>query len=233
MRPESNLLADQQAMTKLPSVFLAVFIFVGCTGYSVTGGPGPLVHEPLSVEVSPKFKPGQLHDITVYPLSAGATYHLDEGVGSQLDAALVSALANTTAVNVLNVSAPELIAPALAKVAQMHSTERQKALAFGSAVHAQAVLFGVVTRFRDSSGGRMGANEPASIDFRLWLVDARTKEELWSAVYEKSEQPLTIILFRMPQELHGGVAYESAMQMAKEGFSAAARALENLRHGAE
>ena len=114
----------------------------------------------------------------------------------------------------------------------LREPERRKAIEFGKRLKVDAVIFGIIERYNEESGGRFGSNDPASVNFTLWLLNPQTNEVLWSATYEKRERPLSENLFRLPQEMKTGVGYESSAKLLKTGFAQAVAALERLREQA-
>jgi hypothetical protein len=208
---------------------LVLFFLASCTGYSLTGGPGPLIKQPLSVEVSEKFNPARTNVVVVMPLATGATAELDQHTAEQLTEELIRAASAATSMEVVNSRAPEESKKAIEEVMAMPQPERTKAIVLGQKLAVDGVLFGVVNKYVDSSGGALGSNDPGAVSFKLWLVSPKSKEELWTATYEKHEQPLTDNLFRMGQDLRSGVHYESSLQLIRAGFLEAVRALEKAR----
>ncbi len=203
---------------------LLVLVLSACKGYS----RGPLVQDPFSEEVSPKFKAARVQTIAVLPLESGAVNRIESQTLQELTQLLVDTLSAQTSFDVLNESSPEAVKKATAEAVILQEPSRFKAVALGKRLNSDAVLFGVVNRYRESSGGALGSNQPAAVSFRLWLVSSKTKEQLWSAVFEKQEQPLSNNLFALPQALRSGVRYESSSELIKSGFSKVGAALEEL-----
>jgi len=212
----------------LTSIFVS-FLLQACAGYSASGGPAPLVKEPLSYEVSEKFKPASVRSVAVMLLSNGVSAQLDASLRRELTDELIDLLDLQTSLEVVNTAAPAETVRAMDAVSAMREAERKKAVEFGKRLAVDAVLFGVIERYNEATGGRFGSNDPASVNFTLWLLNPQTSDVLWTAVYDKRERPLSENLFRLPQEMKSGVGYESSAKLIKTGFSQAVSALERLR----
>jgi len=151
-------------------------------------------------------------------------------VAPELNERLLGAFERKTSLDLINRSERERSDKEIKKAQSVpQSLKAQSALA-GKAVNAQGVLFGVVTNFEESSGSRYGADRLAAAGFKLWLIDPKTLELLWTASYENAEEPLSENLFRLGEKMKSGVGFRTADELMQLGFDAAADEIESLRH---
>lgn len=82
---------------------------------------------------------------------------------------------------------------------------------------ANGVLTGVVTRFRDRTGQSLAAANPASVGFRVELLDAPAARRLWSGTFEETQQPINENLFNVSRYPGGGTRWLTGEELAKWG----------------
>jgi hypothetical protein len=87
------------------------------------------------------------------------------------------------------------------------------AFAFG----ADGVLTGVVTRYRDRTGQALAAANPASVGFRVMLLDAPAARRLWSGTFEETQQPINENLLNARRYPGGGTRWLTAEELARWG----------------
>lgn len=206
----------------LLSVFLA--FAAGCSGLS--SGQSPMVRS-LTTDVSSDFKPHQVRSVIVLPLQLNAASSANGADSTALTAELVEVFDLETGLEILNAKNPQLAGDAV-KTAAVPLT-RDSLRAVGEKSTADGVLIGTVTRFDESDGSRLGATNGAAVGFSLQLLDPRSGEPLWSARFEKEEQPLTDNLFALRETLHDGLAFMNRAQLLHHGFESAAEEFEKLR----
>ena len=181
---------------------------------------------PLSTSQSKTFNPGALRQIAVMPLHEGFQPQGRSGAADSLTKSLVNAFEMQTSFEILNGSDPATAAKVWEEIGNAQEPDRRKAAVFGKKLGADAVLYGVLTQFYNrEERARYGATAA----FKLWLIDPRTEQVLWTATYEDREQPLSENLLRLPQKLEGGLGFKTAEDLAADGFASAARALEQQR----
>lgn len=192
-----------------------------CTGYSMTGGPGPLVKDPLSVDVAPDFVPLKVNEIVVYPLEPAPGSSVPKDTAEGFTSALVKALQANSSVEVLNITDGERVQRAVDDTKNLPAFIGDRARNAAHAVSAQGVLYGYVQQF---------SLEPHSpVGFKLWLVNPASGSNLWTATFQATHQTLTDNLFRLPQAMKKGVRTTEPEIVINEGFRQAAVRLETLR----
>jgi len=100
-----------------------------------------------------------------------------------------------------------------------------RAQALGEAVEADAVICGTVSRFVERDGSDFGADEPASVAFRLKLVSTASGEVLWEGEFDETQQSLSGNLLNFWQFWRGGPRWFSAAEFSRMGVE---RLLEDL-----
>ena len=210
---------------------LVISIFLvwlcACSGYSLTGGPGPLVKKDLTTISHREFNPLRLNVVSVFPLIDGTSKHLPEERLSTLTKALVRSFDLKTSLEVINASKPRIVNRALSELPSGSKTLQAKAGAFAKKMGAQGVLYGVINRDQsgptsDSSGARAG--------FKLWLMDVKNSLVVWSATFEHTNKPLTDNVFQVQSLYDDGILYQSVDKLFSTGFAKAALELEALRN---
>ena len=219
-------------MSKLRAYFLFLTIFpllllAACSGYSATGGPGPLVKRPLSTWSRPGVILPTLNQVVVMPLEGDAVIHLSEPQREGIQMDLSSAFSRLTELDIVNLSNSKEVSLALDDLQQGALAQRASDLA--QRLSVQGVLYGTVSKYTQQDPRIETGVQPSNVAFRLYLMPVGSREPVWGAIFEASEQPLSDNLFRLPQALESGVAYKSSRRLIKEGFSQAATALQNQR----
>lgn len=198
---------------------------LGCSGFKVSSGT-KVQRAPLTTEQNKNFKPLQVNSVAVFPLRGEEQAN---AMPPTVHESLVSSFERKTSLEILNRTQAAKAGDELAKLENKAQALRQSAAEFGKALGAQGVLFGIVTHYNPSSGSKFGADSLASTGFRLWLIEPRTLQTLWTASYENSEQPLSENLFRLGEKVKTGVGFRDADELLKIGFESAAEELEKTR----
>jgi len=225
-RPTQSASVDSRAV-----LFFCLGLFLmldGCSGFKVSSGT-KLQRAPLTTELGKNFQPLKVNSIVLLPLRG------DEEASTMpanVHELLVSAFERKTSMEILNRTQAAKTADELSHAENKAQALRQTAADFGRAMGAQGVLFGIVTHYNLSSGSKFGADSLASTGFRLWLIDPRNSQTLWTASYENTEQPLSENLFRLGEKVKSGVGFRDADELLKTGFEAAAEELERSRNEA-
>lgn len=199
---------------------------LACSGYSVTGGPGPVYKQPFQASVQPNFKPLKLNVVAVLPLqqqSTGPTNSFSS-TSEQLTQSLLASLNLNTELHLLNHTSQQVVNDSIETVLRASGSMRNKAKKLGESVEAQAVLYGLY-----QAGGSGRAEENTSASFSLWLLDLDQDEVVWTGTYEKRNRPLSDNLFGSKYALKKGIRYRSAPELFKEGFDYAAKSLQSYR----
>lgn len=112
---------------------------------------------------------------------------------------------------------PDLtVAQALSKVSSTGPLA-SRAQELGKLVHADAVLFGTVSRYKERMGGEYGAREPASVAFTLSLVSVSTGKLLWTRSFDETQQSLSANLLNWWQFWRGGPRWFTAEEFTRLG----------------
>lgn len=209
-----------------------VLLSTGCIrGYSLTGGPGPLVSPPLSVSHSVELPQAGIKSIAVLPLqNALATSFSDDDL-KQFTELLLQELQTYSSLAIINISEPALSQVAVVEALSLREPDLSQAMHLGRSLKAKAVLFGSITRFAPFAGGSApqspirfsgsiddtdfnnpeqslrggvspsGRTLPGGVGFRLSLVESATGALLWSANFDLKERAVAENLFQLKQQL--------------------------------
>lgn len=181
-------------------VLIASSILVSCSGQN---------NSTLNSWVKPQVNLLTLNEIAVFPFNASSDY--PKQVMSEQDIAAI----NNKLVNVLKLNTSTNVADCKT-MPSSNGTLLEKAANYGSSCNAQAVLYGVVSKY--------GKDKSAA--FTLWLYSFKHRAVVWSASYENSQPVLTDNLLGM-----GGQSfkYRSSEENLFSGFRQVARELESKR----
>jgi hypothetical protein len=87
----------------------------------------------------------------------------------------------------------------------------------GKEVHADAVIYGSVHRFRERVGTEYGATAPASVSFDLGLIDVASGKVLWQGSFNETQESLSANLFNWWMFWRAGPHWFSARELAGLG----------------
>jgi hypothetical protein len=90
---------------------------------------------------------------------------------------------------------------------------------------ADGVLTGVVTRYRERTGQSLAAANPASVGFRVMLLDAPAARRLWSGTFEETQQPINENVLNMRRYPGGGTRWLTAEELARWGAAEMAKSM--------
>jgi len=93
----------------------------------------------------------------------------------------------------------------------------ERARALGQAVHADAVIFGTVSRYIERIGSQYGAREPAAVSFTLQLIYVPSGDILWKGSFDETQQALSENLFNWWQFWRGGPRWFTAQEFTHLG----------------
>jgi len=115
--------------------------------------------------------------------------------------------------------------------------QEQDALALGHEVSADAVLYGVVERYKERVGLDYAAQSPAAVTFTLHLIDLNTKQKVWTAKFSKTQKALTENVLNLAGFLRTQGRWVRAHEIALEGVKLAVADLhsqlaleQNIKH---
>ena len=145
--------------------------------------------------------------------SADTRPRIKVGAERVVTAEIYSVLANSTKWRFV----PDLtVVQALPKIGTQGSLQ-SRARELGTAVKADAVLFGTVSRYKERIGGEYGAQEPASVAFTLSLVSVSTGKILWTGKFDQTQEPLSSNLLNWWQFWRAGPRWFSAEEFTRLG----------------
>ena len=204
-------------------------------GTGMAGGTavGQLVKPTLEASATPDISPLTLNSVLVYPLetNVGELHAIGKEILDQGTVNLLSKMQVATTLQLLNSDSGKDrdVASAISKTRGQALPLKERALKSGKLLDAQGVLFGVVSRFEDAEGSRLGESGKSVVSFQLFLADVRTGKIVWQANFNESNQPLSENLFRLGNVARQGFQYKSAQQIFEEGLGSAAADLESAR----
>lgn len=174
------------------------------------------------------FKPGSVNRVIVYPAVSAEGAKLLPGVTDRVTERLIHQMSNASAYSIANLDRPGW-EKAAAEIAKNPEPLGKNALRFASKYDAQAVIYSEVYRYQESDGSSMGADSPASVGVRIWMVNATTGQMLWKGIFDDSERPLSDNLFELKDKMRSGFKYRSADQILESGMKKVAQVLEQFR----
>lgn len=97
-------------------------------------------------------------------------------------------------------------------------TPREIAVRLGQSLGVDHVMVGLVWRFQERVGGAMGASEPASVAFSLFMVNVASQKVVWKGSYDKTQTSLSENLFDAPMFLKKGMKWLTAEELSSYGI---------------
>jgi hypothetical protein len=102
----------------------------------------------------------------------------------------------------------------------------KNALALGSKVAADGVIYGTVNRYRERVGFDYAAQSPAAVAYMLNFVDENSKQVVWTAKFAREQKALSQNILDLPNFVSHGARWVRAHDIAVEGINGA---LDNLQ----
>jgi hypothetical protein len=107
--------------------------------------------------------------------------------------------------------------------------EAARLRSLGEMVYAYDVMTGHVLRYRERVGNELGVKSPASVAFRLDLVDVRRGDVIWTGRFDETQKSLSENVFGIGDVIRqGGVKWLSADQLMHEGIKKAVGELHGI-----
>lgn len=94
-----------------------------------------------------------------------------------------------------------------------------------------ATLHVTINQLQERVGSRVGASQPARVDFLMRLVKSTSGDELWRATYHFEDQAVVDNLLRLNRTLEGGggPGWKSTRELLQTAFRAAGRDISERR----
>jgi len=110
---------------------------------------------------------------------------------------------------------PDLAVSQALSQADLSGDQLLRARWLGKEVKADAVLYGMVSRYSERVGAEYGAKEPAALSITLHLVSVKSGAVLWTGSFEQTQQPLSSNLFNWWQFWRGGPKWFTAAEFTQ------------------
>ena len=118
--------------------------------------------------------------------------YIDSDVLSLAEKTLTRQLADELAERVSNVLPQQTVTDHYLRLPkEQHKTPRKLVLQMGHDLEADHVIVGLVSRYQERLGGALTADTPASVAFRLYLVDVVNQKLVWEGHFGKTQQGLS------------------------------------------
>ena len=89
----------------------------------------------------------------------------------------------------------------------------------GLRLEVDVLIFGTVKRFQERVGGPMTAKKPASVYFEVSMVDARSGQTVWYAVFDRTQKLLSDDITNIRNFVRGGGKWLTAREFAEIGIA--------------
>ncbi len=96
---------------------------------------------------------------------------------------------------------------------------------FGKELGADAVLYGIIYRYREREGKDYSVERPASVAFALYLIRVKDGKVLWKYNFDETQRPLTSNLFKFKLFKEAGMKWVTARKLGEIGLK---RAVDDL-----
>jgi hypothetical protein len=97
-------------------------------------------------------------------------------------------------------------------------TPRDIAVRLGQGLGVDHVMVGLVWRYQERVGGPMGASEPASVAFSLFMVEVSSGQLVWQGSFDKTQTSLSENLLDTPMFLKKGMKWLNAEELSSYGL---------------
>lgn len=151
----------------------ALVLMAGCSGYSVTGGPGSTVSPRMQRSVADSEGLRMLSQLYVAPIQSSAAVELTAGDLEVFSKALNSEVGSKVL---------------------LHAVSKKPEAPFDSSIGFLRLR---IIDARERKGGAWGADEPARVSLLVEVSRAADQRVLWSSSYREAEEPLSDNLFRI------------------------------------
>jgi len=89
----------------------------------------------------------------------------------------------------------------------------------GLRLGVDVLVFGTVRRFQERIGGPMTAKKPASVYFEVSMIDARSGQTVWYAVFDRTQKSLSDDITNIRNFVRGGGKWLTAREFAEIGIA--------------
>jgi len=206
-----------------PLLFLCILLALSSCSYSGRAAESATAFQGNARR---SFQPMKVHSIAIYPLQNSRGMHIGKTELDSLSLKLSRSLEIGSSYSVLGSSNQSKRNNNLLAVESLAVSQTEKAVRFGRATGAQAVIHGLVTRFKKT---KSNSREKAAAGFSLWMLDTSNGEILWSATYDDQQQSLSHNLFLAKSALKNGLQFQNVDQLFEQGFKQVADNLQGLR----
>ena len=108
---------------------------------------------------------------------------------------------------------PQTASKALPMLGQVPITD------IGRWLGVDILVFGTVNRFQERVGGPRSVDNPASVYFETFIVDARSGHKVWSAVFDQTQKTLSEDITNVRNFVRGGGKWLTAREFADVGIA--------------
>jgi hypothetical protein len=103
------------------------------------------------------------------------------------------------------------------RLVDTRDTPRTLARRLGKALSADLVMVGMVWRYREIDAEEGVPEQPASVAFALYLVDAGTGRRIWRGVFNETQEYVFKNMFKFTDRIKMGLKWLTADQLARYG----------------
>lgn len=101
----------------------------------------------------------------------------------------------------------------------------------GKPAQYDAIVTGVITRFKDRDGNAILINSPASVSFEVFMFSVRDGAILWRAEYSETQEPLLDNLLLVGRFLKRGGAWQTNEKLSEYGIAKMMRTFPGIKAG--
>lgn len=200
----------------------------GCSGYSVTGGPGKTVTPSLMLT---SLKPSELvhvNSLLIYPLVAEGNLRSIDKRELKLWHEDLFGLARSALG--IELTAMDKILNAAGSAEKTFQLEQ--AISTARKLGADSILITTLNGLVERIGSGVGASQPASVSFNMSLYAVQDSSLVWSINFIQRDQALSENLFKIEQQWQKGgpPRWSSARELLNTGFKQACQDLASRRN---
>ncbi|MEA3464536.1 MAG: hypothetical protein U9R29_00715 [Thermodesulfobacteriota bacterium] len=145
--------------------------------------------------------------------------YIDREVLSLAEKTLTRQLSEALAERINNMLSQQIVTDYYLRLPkEQHETPRKLVLQMGHDLEADHVVVGLVSRYQNRIGGALTADTPASITFRLYLVDVVNQKLVWEGHFDKTQQGLSANLLEAGLFFNYGFKWLRIDELSEHGM---------------
>ena len=208
-------------------IILMSLCSIACSGSLGREVGQSLADSSLQEYVGDSFYPFSPNIIALLPIEANAMLGNSQALADRLNKRLSAFFDLETELEVMNNNSKyaERLNTALRELKNSGRGNQGRAAELGRRIKVNRIMFTEISAYERGDGSRLGAGNPARVDFTVKLLDLKLNTIVWSARFSRAEQSLSEDILRTKDAISKGFGFRTAPELMEMGFRQAAAAL--------